>query len=298
MILESKTTFTRIFGPFLILGMVLFPTALHAEEGKLVFLPNDLVFRPMIGDPREPKDSIVISSGQNPYEGSIGSFIEFLQWRPGDSSKWSWGILGAGYIALGSVHDVNTYPKRVVPDNGLLVFNTFPERVSDWYLGTYFAGSLGDLSARFEYTHVSSHLGDELFDYVQRIIYTRESFRLTTSFQPSNEFRLYAGAGYYPHIAPQEPPFFMHGGAELYTPYFGFLAHTAARGYMTYDLKIKDEAGGVINHAFQWGLEWREREESGHSLRFALLYYNGNSEYGQFYQQKDDHWGFGFYFDP
>ncbi len=275
-----------------------FPKCLLAEEGKLVFLPNDLAFKPLVGDPREPHDSIILSSGQNPYEGAIGSFIEFLQWRPGDASKWSWGILGAGYIGLGSVHDINTYPKRVVDDNGFLVFNKFPERVSDWYLGTYFAQSAGAFSNRFEYTHVSSHLGDELFDYVQRIIYTRESFKLTSSFQPSPQFRFYAGAGTSPHIAPQEPPFFLHGGTELYTNYFGFIAHTAARGYMTYDLKIKDEAGGVVDHAFQWGLEWREREESGHSLRFAILYDNGNSEYGQFYQQKDEHWGFGFYFDP
>ena len=183
--------------------------------------------------------------------------------------------------------------KMVIPFSIL-----FPRGSAIGTSGTYFSQSSGAFSHRFEYTHVSSHLGDELFDYVPRIIYTRESFRLTSSFQPSKEFRLYAGAGYYPHIAPQEPPFFMHGGVELYTPYFEFLAHTTARAYMTYDLKIKDEAGGVVNHAFQWGLEWREKEDSGHALRFALLYYNGNSEYGQFYQQKDDHWGFGFYFDP
>ena len=274
------------------------PMALSAGEGGLLFLPNDLTFHPMIGDPREPHNSITLSGGANPYEGAIGSFIEILQWKPGDGSRWGWGILGAGYIALGSVHDLNTYPKRVEDDQGFLIFNSFPERVSDWYFGTYFSQSMGDFSHRFEYTHVSSHLGDELFDYVQRIIYTRESFRFTSSYQPAKEFRLYAGVGYYPHIAPAEKPFFMHAGTELFTPAFGFIAGTSARGYMTYDLKIKDEAGGVVNHAFQWGLEWKEREGAGHVLRFALEYFNGNSEYGQFYQQRDDHFGFGFYFDP
>jgi hypothetical protein len=282
---------------FLIFSLEACLSRLWAGE-ELRFLPNDLVFQPLIGDPREPHNEIRIQNGMNPYDGAIGSTIELLQWKPADQSRWGWGILGAGFIGLGSVTDASAYPDRVVHRDGFDIFNNFPERVSDWHLGTYFSQSSGEFSHRLEYLHISSHLGDELFGYVPRFIYTRESFRLTSSFQPSSEFRFYAGVGYWGHIDPEEKPFFMHAGTEIYSPSFGFIAGTTGRGYFTYDLKIKDEAGGVVNHAFQLGLQWKWKKETSQAIRFAVLYYNGNSEYGQFYKQRDDHWGFGIFFDP
>ena len=149
-----------------------------------------------------------------------------------------------------------------------------------------------------EYVHISSHLGDELFDYVPRFIYTRESFRFTSAFRPSERFRLYVGVGYWGHVDPVEKPFFLHGGVELYSEYWNFLLGTQGRGYFGYDLKVKEEAGGIVNQAFQLGLQWKLSQESHQAIRLALLYFNGHSEYGQFYLQKDDHWGIGVYFDP
>lgn len=262
-------------------GLWFLPLSALAGEEQLLFLPVEPVFNQLIGDPREPQDALIANLSYPRFEGAIGPTLEFLQWRPADDSRWGWGIEGASFIELDSL--------------GHFVY---PERVSDWYLGMYFSESSGDFSHRFEYLHVSSHLGDELFDSVQRIIYTRESFRWTSSFQPSDTLRLYAGVGYYPHIAPVEKPFFMHGGAELYSPYFDFLFGTVGRGCFTYDLKVKDEAGGVVNQNFEWGIQWKWKKESHEAIRLALSYYNGNSEYGQFYQSNDNHWGAGIYFDP
>ena len=284
-------------GFVLAFGFVFHPGFVVAGEERLVFLPQAPAFEKLIADPREPHDGIQIQSGANPYEGSIGSAIELLQWRPADESRWGFGILGAAYIGLGTA-DAYSYPKRVVSDNGYLVYNVFPERVSDWQLGVYFSQSSGIFSQRLEYVHFSSHLGDELFDYVPRFIYTRESFRYTASVQFSENFRLYAGAGYWGHIDPVEKPFFLHLGEELYTNSFNFIFNTRGRGYFGYDLKIKDEAGGVVNQDFQIGLQWKWKKESREAVRLAVLYYNGNSEFGQFYLQKDEHWGFGIYFDP
>ena len=174
----------------------------------------------------------------------------------------------------------------------------FPERVSDWYLGMVFSESSGPFSNRLEYVHVSSHLGDSLFDSIPRIIYTRESFRFTTSFRPSDQWRFYLGAGYYPHLDPAEPRLFFHGGLEAYSRPFTFLAGTSGRGYFTYDLKIKQEAGGTVNQNFELGFQWKWKEENSQGIRMALLYYNGKNEYGQFYQENDNHWSLGIFFDP
>lgn len=269
-----------IFG-FFILYLWLLPAAVRAGDEQLLFLPDEPVFNRLIGDPREPQNALIADLSYPQFEGAIGPIVEFLQWRPADGSRWGWGIQGASFIELDSLGDF-----------------VYPERVSDWYLGMYFSEQSGDFSHRFEYIHVSSHLGDELFNTQPRIIYTRESFRWTSSWQPSDQFRLYAGVGYYPHIAPDEPRLFAHAGVELYAGYGPFLFGTVGRGYFTYDVKAKEEAGGVVNQNFEWGYQWKWRKETSQALRFALSYYNGNSEYGQFYLSNDNHWGIGVYFDP
>lgn len=270
-----------LFPAGLIVCLMVLPTPVPAQEDHLLFLPAHSAFDRLIGDPREPQNAIIANLTYPRFEGALGPTIEFLQWVPKDGSRWGWGIQGASFIELDSL--------------GHFIY---PERVSDWYLGMYFSETSGDLCHRFEYVHVSSHLGDELFLNVQRFIYTRESFRWTSSWRPSDNLRLYAGAGYYPHIAPEEKPFFLHTGAEFYTASFDFLFSTAARGYFTYDLKVKDEAGGVVDQAFQWGLQWKWKKEDASGLRLALTYSNGNSEYGQFYLSGDNHWGAAVFFDP
>jgi hypothetical protein len=292
--MEQKRSFLRL--GVLVLALAPFP-GLFAQEEKLVFLPDDLVYQPLIGDPREPHYSITLRSGGNPYEGAIGSFIELLQWRPRDESRWSWGILGAGYIGLGTA-DSSQYPARQERVGDILYYDSFPEHVSDWYLGTYFAESLGAFSNRLEYTHVSSHLGDELFGYVDPFIYTQESLRLTSSFRPDPGVRLYAGAGYFTHVAPADNRLFFHGGAELYLPYWRFIGGTAVRGYFTYDLKVGGEDWTTVDQSFQLGFQWKGKAENSRALRAALVGYLGDSQYGQFYLQQDNYWGVGFYFDP
>ncbi len=253
----------------------------RAEEDQLLFLPARPVFDRLIGDPREPQNGIIANLSYPRFEGDLGPTLEFLQWSPRDGSRWGWGLWGASFIELDSL--------------GHFVY---PERASDWYLGVYFSEKSGNFSNRLDYTHVSSHLGDELFFSVHRFIYTRESFRWITAYSPSEDLRLYAGAGYSPHVAPWEKPFFLHAGAELYTGYCQFLLGTVGRGYLTYDLKVKDEAGGTANQNFEVGFQWKGKKENAAAIRVALSYFNGNSEYGQFYLFGDNHWGAGIYFDP
>lgn len=259
----------------------LFPPVSLAGTGDWSFLPAEPLFEPLIGDLREPHEGLVAQTNQTRYEGAIGETIEILQWHPGDGTHWGWGISGASYIELDSVGNF-----------------VYPERISDWYLGTYFSQSSGALSHRLEYLHVSSHLGDELFSEVQRFVYTRESFRFTTSYEPDPSFRLYGGVGYYPHMAPEDNRFFAHAGTEIYSGFFPMPGGTSGRGYFTYDAKWKGEAGGVLDQTFEAGVQWKWKKDSHQAVRLAVLYYNGNSEYGQFYRQSDNHWGLGAFFDP
>ncbi|SRR5665213_3516704 len=247
------------------------------------FLPAEPLFSPLIGDLREPQYAVVARPDQNHFDGSIGQIVEFLQWQTNDTTKWAWGIDGAGILQL-----VATGPA------------TYPLVVSDWYLGTYFSERSGNLSNRLEYEHVSSHLGDYLIYTVPRIIYSRESLQWTTSYDFSPEFRLYGGPCYWTHLSPDsdDPRFFFHAGMEIYTDYFRLFAGTHGRGYFTYDVKVLGEAGGVVDQTFQLGIQWRWKTDSDQSIRMAVIYYTGNNEYGQFYLNSDSYWGLGIFFVP
>jgi hypothetical protein len=270
------------WGISVLLFALMLPSLANAQSEpppQWVLLPSQLVFRPLIADPREVHDSVSANGAWNTYEGDIGDIIELLQWRPLDGSRWAWGIEGASDIQLDGL------------GNGV-----FPERVSDWYLGTYFSESAGQVSHRLEYLHVSSHLGDSLFPD-PRIIFTRESFRWTTSFDPSRQLRVYAGVGYYPHMAPDDQRFYAHWGMELYSEDWP-LRGTVVRGYLGYDGKYLREAGGVLDQNFELGVQWKWTKDSTRAIRVAVSYYAGNSDFGQFYRQSDNHWAWGVYFDP
>jgi hypothetical protein len=247
------------------------------------FLPAEPLFNPLIGDLREPQYGIIAPLNESAFDGAIGQTIEFIQWQSNETTKWAWGIEGACFLELGSLGNAE-----------------FPLYVSDWYLGTYFSEKSGNLTNRLEYEHVSSHLGDYYFYSIGRIIYSRESLRFTSSYDFSNNFRLYGGPCYWTHLSPDsgDPRLFFHAGLEFYTDYFHLFLGTHVRGYFTYDVKVLGEAGGVVDQTFELGIQWRWKKDSHQSIRMAALYYTGNDLYGQFYQMPDNYLGLGIFFDP
>ncbi|HJT23258.1 MAG TPA: hypothetical protein VJ873_01695, partial [bacterium] len=62
------------------------PLAVWAGEDQLVFLPPVPVFNQLIGDPREPQDTLIANLTYSRFEGAIGPTLEFLQWKPADGS--------------------------------------------------------------------------------------------------------------------------------------------------------------------------------------------------------------------
>lgn len=247
------------------------------------FLPDHPLFDSLIGDLREAQNAVIAQPDVNRYDGAIGLDIDLMHWQPNETDHWGWGIEGATFIELDSLGNA-----------------TFPNRVDDWHLGTYFTEKSGDFSQRLEYEHVSSHLGDELLPYIVRIIYSRESLRYTLSYDFSKNFRLFGGPCYWTHISPDttDPRFFFHGGFELYSDYYHFFLGTFIRGYATSYAEVLGEAGGVVDETIQIGLEYKFKKDTHQAIRTAIVLYAGNGLYGQFYQTPDSYWGLGIFFDP
>jgi hypothetical protein len=268
------------------------PLGLWAQEDRLLFLPGESVFNHLIGDPREFQSSLIAELTQERFDGSIAATPEFLQWIQSNGTKWGWGIEGDTFIQVESPG----YGHYSLTDSNYYL--VLPERVSDWYLGTYFSESYGDFSNRLEFLHVSSQLGDGFFDSTKSFPYLQESFRFTASYQATDRIRFYMGTGYYTEAIPEEAPCFIQMGTELYTSSFDMMLATTGRGYFTYDLQASQSLGGVFNQNFAVGFQWKWKKETHQAIRLALIYYNGNNDFGQFYRQNDNHWALGLFFDP
>ena len=256
------------------------PLSAPTPVAALEFLPAEPLFAPLIGDPREPHTSVTAYTNHNLFEGAVGATMEMVRYNPGDGTQWGWGFFGAGYILLSEYGA------------------TFPMQAGDWFAGTYVSEKTGPYSFRLEFEHQSAHLGDSLQgSSVSPIFYSRENLNLSLSDDLTEELRLYANLGFWENIAPPDKLFFVSVGLEAYTPSLDFLG-ARLRGYGTYNLKHKDEAGGVNNQTLQLGFQWKGHDGDRASLRLAAVYYNGNAEFGQLYLQRDEHWGLAVYFDP
>ena len=257
---------------------LLLPMGAGAQE-SWEFLPGPPLFHPIIADPREPQTSVLAYTSQTRFEGAIGTTFELLRYNSADQTQWGWDIFGSGFILL--------------DQEGA----AFPMRGNDWYAGLSLSETSGAFSHRLEFVHQSSHLGDSLEGQQEPIIYNGENFNFTTSFNPVPELRLYAGIGVWENLFPYDKAFFASVGTEIYSPPANFIG-TQIRAYGAFHLKWKGQAGGVLNKTTQWGIQLKFSPEDSRAVRLALVFYDGNSEYGQFYQTHDNHWAVGVYFDP
>ncbi len=261
------------------LTAALCPLGAQAQFKAWNFLPVVPLFHPLIADPEEPQTSLLAYVSQNQFQGSVGTAFELLRYTPADDTQWGWGLLGSGFILL--------------KEDGA----SFPMQDGDWYGGMYVSEASGAFSHRLEFIHRSSHLGDALQGVREPLFYSRENLNYVLSFQPDASLRFHAGVGFWENIAPDGDPFFASLGMELYSPAIPFLG-TYLRAYGTGHLQWKAEAGGILNQTYQAGWVWKSREEDARAIRLALVYYNGYSDFGQFYLDPDEHWAVGVYFDP
>ncbi len=259
--------------------ILFFLSTFASAQESWVFLPVTPLFQPLKGDPREPQTSVIAHTSQTRYEGSLGTTFELLRYNARDQSQWGWGLCGGGFILL--------------DQEGA----AFPMRDNDWVAGMYLSESSGAFAHRLEFVHQSSHLGDSLEGIREPIIYNGENFNFTTSFNPSRDWRLYAGTGVWENFFPNDNAFFASLGTEVYSPAVDFIG-SSLKAYGTFHLKWKALAGGTWNKTAQLGIRLQFSSEDTRAVRLALVFYDGKAEYGQFYQDQDNHWALGVYFDP
>jgi hypothetical protein len=258
---------------------ILFPRESKADEEKWIFLASAPLFQPLVGDLKEPNTSLIAYTNESRFEGDVGATAEIVRYLASDKSQWATGIFGTGTVLFDETGDI------------------YPMRVGNWFVGIYLSESYGSFSNRFEYEHESSHLGDSLQGVQAPIIYNGENINFSDSFKPWEDIRIAAQIGFWVNGLPADKNFYEALEGEFYTPGF-MLGGSYTRFYTTAHLEWKDEAGGILDTTLQLGVQFKFKKEETRDLRVALIYYDGNSEFGQFYLNHDEHVGIGVYFDP
>jgi hypothetical protein len=271
--------FSRRVGFPALLVFLLLPPALKAQQDKWIFLPSAPLFQPLIGDYKEPSTSLMAYTNESRFEGDVGATAEIVRYLPSDTSQWATGLFGTGAVLFDEAGDI------------------YPMRVGNWFVGIYVSESYGPFSNRFEYEHESSHLGDSLQGVLPPIIYNGENINFTDSFKPWEDLRIAAQIGFWVNGLPADKNFFEALEGEIYSPGF-YLGGAFTRAYAAAHFEWKDESGGVLDKTLQLGIQFKFKKEETRDLRAALVYYDGNSDFGQFYLNQDEHVGIGVYFDP
>jgi Protein of unknown function (DUF1207) len=265
--------------------------ALHAEEatGFIVF-PQDELFCPLIGDPKQPRSFASLLRGEfrtlddpdDPANTTIAAvglgdrvgLFRANSSRPGDGLQLD---LAAGIFAQ---FDFGT------PSVDLIN--------ADYVIGLPLALRRAGFTTRLRFYHQSSHLGDEYLlrdDGIERENLSFESIELILS-QEAGPLRLYAGGE---HLFRREPETLdarlVHLGLELRSGEAGAVRFVAGA-----DVKLTEEQEYSPAWSGRAGIQIARAERGGHPVRLVLLlaeFYSGPSPYGQFFQDDIQYAGVG-----
>jgi len=255
----------------------------HTSQSSHEILPSDVIYDPPIADPKWPKFSVGYQKhfkntyGKRIFDLSFGENVPLLRYK---TDGWAYELeLQAGLFGL---MDVDSSPTRLIN--------------SDYFVG----GGLSLVYDRkwqnlFQFSHLSSHLGDEFLisrpDYInKRVNLSYEAFKWFTAYK-FNSFRPYVGFGYLVHRDPSAlKPFSFEAGID-YISEKSFLFDTTRYvcGIHTHFLS-QNNFRPSFN--IRTGLQTEDAVWRGRHMQFLIEYSQGKSRHGQFYAKKEHYIGF------
>ncbi|MEX0936248.1 MAG: DUF1207 domain-containing protein [Pirellulales bacterium] len=168
---------------------------------------------------------------------------------------------------------------------------------ADFRVGVPLTFARGPYRVKLAYYHLSSHLGDELAirqpaTLASRINYSRDVVVVGMSYYPLPVWRLYGETGY--AVADD-------GGSEPWEFQFGVeFAPACADSYVGAPVIA---VGAHLHEEVDFGGQltamagWQWQGISGHTFRTGVHYLNGKSSQFQFFDQSEEHFGWGIWYD-
>lgn len=252
-----------------------------------VFLPRDLLFSPLLADPRWPHFS---ASYQHHFNNDrlekIGSatFGEtFSIYRFG--GPWSSQLEVGLHAGVFSIFDLAAESHDLVN--------------ADYFVAFPLSLKKNNFSAMARIFHQSSHLGDEflLNDRTQqRINLSYEGVDTLLSYHLPLGFRLYGGGGYlFDRDPPDLKPWIAQTGLEFNSSVAWW--NGALRPIAAADIQSREESDWRADMSLRAGVQFENPEFLSRKLKLMFEYYKGRSPNGQFYiRDVEEYFGIGLHF--
>jgi len=152
------------------------------------------------------------------------------------------------------------------------------------------------LAWRFGMKHISAHVGDELMQRSgrRRIGYTRQELRVGLAWSMQPDTTIYAETGYAYDLRNEilQQPWRVQLGAQ-YQRAFELRQH-ALHWYTAVDLSSYQENHWQLNTTLQLGIS---TASGNHHWRLGLELYQGRSQLGEFFQDRESYAALGLWFD-
>ena len=255
------------------------PTAAPSAitTGVNVFLPRDLLFKPLLADPRWPHFSAsyqhYLDNDQLDGVGSatFGETFSFYRFGGPGNSQMEVG-LQAGVF---SIFDLDAESNDLVN--------------ADYFVALPLTLKKNNFSAMARVFHQSSHLGDEYLlsgQSQERVNLSYEGVDALLSQALPFGFRIYGGGGYLFDRDPSDlEPGIAQAGLEFKSPaawWGGSLRPVAGA-----DFQFHEENDWDANLSLRAGVQLENPDFLSRKLQILLEYYNGSSPNGQFYARDD-----------
>lgn len=250
-------------------------------------LPKELLYKSYLGGPREPRmgqGTLYLKGVGWIWALEAGGRVGLVRYGsgPGEPPEgWQLDIWGAAFPRLN--------------------FNEGTELDAvDFKVGIPLTWSQGPYQLKFEWNHISSHLGDEFMlrnpGFV-RIDYLRDAFVLGGGYFVNPDLRLYADAEYaYNTNGGSEPWHFQFGVdySPAQAPAYEQVRHPQPFFAINGNLREEANFSGGVNVVA--GLQWRG-VESDALFRMGLQYYQGQSLQLEFIDDYEELIGVGIWYD-
>lgn len=152
------------------------------------------------------------------------------------------------------------------------------------------------LAWRIGIKHISAHIGDELIERTGhlRIGYTRQEIRAGLAWSPQETTTFYTEAGYAYDLRNEvlQKPWRVQLGTQYQSPEKFWKERL--NWYSAMDLSAYEENKWDINTTLQFGFI---AKSGPHSWRLGLEFYNGRSQLGEFFQDRERYLSLGLWFD-
>jgi hypothetical protein len=246
------------------------------------YLPDSLLYQSYLAGNKEPRFGTQWIYEKDigwQWDATLGGRAGILRYGTVNSpwpEGWQLDIEGAAFVRMNLEHDRDV-------------------DTADFRFGAPLTMRQGPWQGKFGYYHLSSHLGDEYMVRNQtfdRINYVRDCLLFGVGFFLSPDLRLYSEADY---------AFNVEGGAEPWKFQFGLEYSPVeptqqwARPFFAINGLISQETDYSGNVTVQTGLQWRGR--SGHLVRLGMQYFNGMSDWPQFFRTHEEQIGMGMWYD-